>query len=112
MLKIKEIRLRKNISAKEIAENCSISERMLYDYETGKRDIMLSKLQSIAEFLNVSLNELIDISEQNNVVQEPSSTYTLNQRDVLTAKEEVIKSLKRENELLREMLEDRKSKQG
>lgn len=117
-LKIKELRVSKNISQKEIATEIGVSLKSYSDYENQKQDIPLSKLIKIAEFLRCDVKELFFVSnishieKEKNVVQEPTPTYTLNQRDILTAKEEVIKSLKRENELLREMLEERKSKQG
>jgi transcriptional regulator with XRE-family HTH domain len=112
MLRIKELRNKKNITAREIAESCGISERMFYDYETGKRDIMLSKLQSIANYLKIPITELLYVTKEENTVNEPTPVYGIKQHEILDAKDEVIQSLKRENALLREMLDQAKSKHG
>lgn len=59
MLRIKEIRERKNITQDDLSELSGVKKRSLVDYENNKIDIPLSKLQNIAIALNVSVSELI-----------------------------------------------------
>ncbi|PID89709.1 MAG: hypothetical protein CSB01_00695 [Bacteroidia bacterium] len=60
MLKIKEIREAKNLTQDEIVGITGIKKRSYVDYENGKSDIPLSKLQKIAIALNVEIAELIE----------------------------------------------------
>lgn len=66
MLNIKSIREKKNITQDELSALSGIKKRSLVDYENGKADISLSKLQNIATALNVSVSELIGEAYQNN----------------------------------------------
>lgn len=76
MLKIKEIRLQKNLSQDEIVLRTGIAKRSYVDYENGKTDIPLSKLQNIAINLGVSVGELLgEKQEVHTVIKEPSVDY-------------------------------------
>lgn len=55
---IKEVRERKKLTQDELVELSGIKKRTYVDYENGKSDIPLSKLQNIAIALNVDLFEL------------------------------------------------------
>ncbi len=57
---IKEIRERKKLTQDEVVELSGIKKRTYVDYENGKSDIPLSKLQNIAIALKVNLFELFD----------------------------------------------------
>lgn len=70
MLKIKELREKKNITQDDLSELSGVKKRSLVDYENGKSDIPLSKLQNIANALGVSVASLIG-EEINNVIAEP-----------------------------------------
>ncbi len=63
MLKIRELREKKNITQDEISSETSIPKRTYLNYESGKSDIPFSKLQKIATFLNVSISEIIGEEE-------------------------------------------------
>ncbi|MBI9069692.1 MAG: LexA family transcriptional regulator [Salinivirgaceae bacterium] len=63
MLKIKEIRESKGLSQDEIVALSGIKKRSYVDYENGKSDIPLSKLQKIASSLKVSISVLTGDSE-------------------------------------------------
>jgi transcriptional regulator with XRE-family HTH domain len=115
LLKIKELRLKNNLSQIEFAEKVGISVRSLIAYEKNNIDISLSKLKKIADCFDVSVIELLEFADNEikiNTVNEPTPVYGIKQHEILDAKDEVIQSLKRENALLREMLDQAKSKQG
>lgn len=76
MLRIKEIRQEKKITQDAISEAIGISKRSFIDYETEKTDIPLGKLQNIASYLNVSVNDLINVHpEVTGMVNEPVAKY-------------------------------------
>lgn len=58
MLRIKEIRKQKKITAKEIADYVNVAESTMSLYENGKREPDYNTLLKIAEFLNVSIDFL------------------------------------------------------
>ncbi len=60
MLRIKEIRKKKNLTQDQIVERTGIRKRSYVDYENEKADISLSKLQIIAKVLNVTISELLN----------------------------------------------------
>lgn len=57
---IKEVRESKKLTQDEIVELSGIKKRSYVDYENGKSDIPLSKLQNIAIALKVNLFELFE----------------------------------------------------
>ena len=57
---IKEVRESKKLTQDEIVELSGIKKRTYVDYENGKSDIPLSKLQNIANALKVNLFELFE----------------------------------------------------
>lgn len=68
MLKIKEIREEKNITQDEMVAKTGIPKRSYVDYENGKSDIQLSKLQKIATALDVTVGYLIGETKNENSV--------------------------------------------
>ena len=56
MLRIKEIRKQKGITARQIAEHVKVAESTMSLYENGKREPDYSTLLKIADFLNVSVD--------------------------------------------------------
>lgn len=57
---IKEVRESKKLTQDEMVEISGIKKRTYVDYENGKSDIPLSKLQNIANALKVNLFELFE----------------------------------------------------
>ena len=58
MLRIKEIRKAKNVSAKQIAKYANVAESTMSLYENGKREPDYETLIRIADYLSVSLDRL------------------------------------------------------
>ena len=59
MLKIKEIRESLKMTQDQIVSLSGIKKRSYVDYENGKSDIPLSKLQKIAKCFGVSIGDLL-----------------------------------------------------
>lgn len=76
MLKIRELRTQKNVTQDEISEAIGVSKRSYIDYENEKTDIPIKKLQKIATYLNVSINELLG----ENVPEIRSITETITEK--------------------------------
>ena len=74
MLKIKELRIKRNMTQSELSEKSGVSKRMISAYESNENDITLSKLQNIASALNVSPSDLIVSDEK---THEPTAVYSL-----------------------------------
>ena len=62
--KIRLIRESKGLTQEQIAENLNMSINGYGDIERGVSDIKLSKLQKIAELLEIKLSELFELSEK------------------------------------------------
>jgi HTH-type transcriptional regulator, competence development regulator len=61
--RIREWRLRRELSQAEVARHAGITQASLSNYENGKRDLPLSTLVGVASALNVSIGELLDLPE-------------------------------------------------
>ena len=57
--KIREIRLSKGITQKQLSERLNTSQQNLAQYENGKRNPKIATLKKIADALNVELDELM-----------------------------------------------------
>ncbi|PKB18359.1 helix-turn-helix domain-containing protein [Flavobacterium sp. 5] len=108
---IKELRESKNKTQDEIVALSGIKKRTYVDYENGKADIPLSKLQNIATALQVAIFDLIEESNSEYVklISEPKSTYSKNQIDY---REKLIESLESQNlDLKKDKIELQKDKE-
>ncbi len=61
--RIREWRLRRELSQAEVARGAGITQASLSNYENGKRDMPLMTLFGVAASLNVSLGDLLESSE-------------------------------------------------
>lgn len=58
-MNLKRIRHQKGISQTDIAKSLGISRQFISDIENGKNEMSLKRAIEIANFLNVSLDELV-----------------------------------------------------
>lgn len=63
MIRIKQIRNEKNITAKTLATHVGVAESTMSLYENGKREPDYKTLQKIAEYLDVSIDYLLGTSD-------------------------------------------------
>src|SRR5690349_8515656 len=61
--RIREWRLRRELSQAEVAKRSGITQASLSNYENGKRDLPLSTLVGVSAALNVSIGDLLDLPE-------------------------------------------------
>ena len=74
MLRIKEIRKRKKITAKEIADHVNVAESTMSLYENGKREPDYNTLLKIADFLDVSIDALFGNEDPNSTKENPKES--------------------------------------
>lgn len=96
--KIKEIRIKRGLTQKQLAERCSLSEPAIRNYELGNRKPSLEILEIIAAALNVTTFEIV-LPELLFKLEECG--FMLDELDG-----EPIFRLKKNNPLLRELLID------
>ena len=65
-LKIKEVRLRKNLSQENLAEKCNLSSAYISYVEQGKKRLSLKSIISIASSLGVTVDLLLGDEAKNN----------------------------------------------
>lgn len=65
-MRLSEIRKEKNISQLKMALDLNVSQNTISRYETGEREPDLKMLIRIADYLNVSLDYLLERSAKNN----------------------------------------------
>ena len=58
--RIKELRLKQNISQEELAFRCGLSKNYISDVERGTRNVSLKSIEKIANGNAVKLKELFD----------------------------------------------------
>lgn len=58
-MRLAEIRVKRKLSQRALAEKANMSQTYLCNVETGKADPSLSTLKRLAEALNVTVSELV-----------------------------------------------------
>jgi len=106
LLRIKEIRNKKNITQDDLAMKTGLSKRMILDYEKEIKDIPLQKLQLIATALECTLNDLIindtPYKEESKTQFVSESSY---QDQIIAIQKEIIEDLKKDKKLLTSLIE-------
>ena len=75
MNRIKELRVEKHKTQKEIAKFLNITEQALSHYERGLREPKLKTWQALAKYFNVSVPYLQGISEHRKLTDYPSAIF-------------------------------------
>ena len=103
ILKIKELRNKKKLTQDEVSEKSGIKKRTYIDYESGKTDVPLSKLQNIAIALGVTIYDLIN-NENVSTFEEPKETYGKEEKTDFELLLKNNKLLKEQNQLQEEII--------
>lgn len=86
MLRIRELRKAKKMTAKELADYINVAESTMSLYENGKREPDFKTLLAIAEHLEVSVDELFGkASIPLSISEEPLPTQTEQENTLLKA---------------------------
>lgn len=60
MLKLKEMRIKNNLSVDEVAKFLNVSTMAVYNYESGKRGVKLEIIKKLVELYGCSVTDLLD----------------------------------------------------
>ena len=63
-IRIKELRLNKNLTQKEVANYLNITSHQYSLYETGKRPIPIFLLSRLAKFYNTSIDYIVGDTDE------------------------------------------------
>ena len=63
-MRLRELRLERNMSQKRLAMELSMTQNTISRYENGEREPGIKELIRIADYFNVSLDYLLERSEQ------------------------------------------------
>ena len=63
-MRLRELRLERNMSQQRLAMELSMTQNTISRYENGKREPGIKELIRIADYFNVSLDYLLERSEQ------------------------------------------------
>ena len=58
--RVKEIRLKQNISQEELAFRCGLSKNYISDVERGTRNISLKSIEKIADGFAINIKDLLE----------------------------------------------------
>ena len=61
--RLKELRIEKKISRKQLASDLFVSERLISYWENGARECDFEKLILIAKYFNVSVDYILGVSD-------------------------------------------------
>ena len=61
---LKEARIKKGLSQKEVADNIGVAKSTYSLYESGNREPNVQTIKKIADFLGISAYELIGLSDK------------------------------------------------
>ena len=61
---LKEARIKKGLSQKEFADNIGVAKSTYSLYESGNREPNVQTIKKIADFLGISADELLGLSDQ------------------------------------------------
>ena len=78
MLRIKEIRKSKKITAKALADQVNVAESTMSLYENGKREPDFETLSKIANYLEVSIDYLLGNSD----ISTPNANSETSQKEI------------------------------
>lgn len=102
MNRIKEIRERKGIGQKELAEKINTSQQAISLYETGKREPRLEAWQKLADFFGVSVPYLQGYAE----INIPNDLKFDSKQDAINCIEKIMKALDISKEDLEKNIDD------
>lgn len=74
---LKAVRERKSITQKEVCEAIGVAKSTYSQYESGAREPNVLTIKKIADFLNISADDLLGISEPDiQIIQFDSEEFT------------------------------------
>ena len=77
MLRLQELRKQMGLTQKELAQKLNMSAGNLCDWEKGRTEPDIKKLIELADFFDVSLDELLDRHHEETISQQDEQKYRL-----------------------------------
>lgn len=71
--KIKELRLNNGISQKKLADSIGVAQSSINYWEKGQRTPSVSAAQKLADYFNITLDELYDIDNIEDIPKRPDT---------------------------------------
>lgn len=102
MLRIKELRKNRGLTAKQFAEEIKVAESTVSLYENGKREPDYETLKRIADFFNVSVDYILGRTDESEQTKKPAIGELL---ELSKNKQEIISLLDQVSEDNREMVD-------
>lgn len=62
MNRLKELRQNKGLSQFDLGKSIDVYPQKISDFECGRRDLRLNEAKRVADFLNISVDELVEKS--------------------------------------------------
>lgn len=62
--RLKELRIKNNLTQKDISEKLEISDLLYSDYENGKKRIPIDILSKLAKFYNTSIDFIVGDTDE------------------------------------------------
>lgn len=62
MNRLKELRQNKGLSQFDLGKSIDVYPQKISDFECGRRDLRLNEAKRVADFLNISIDELVEKS--------------------------------------------------
>ncbi|MFX3673477.1 MAG: helix-turn-helix domain-containing protein [Paenisporosarcina sp.] len=96
--KLKELRLLKNISSENLAEDLNISKTMVWSFEMNKKEPSNAHLLIMADYFNITVDHLLQREEKciidfTHSIDEVMDKYILSVDNVRISKVEVLDSI-------------------
>lgn len=76
-MRLKELREKKGISQKELANHLNITQVQISKYELGKNEPDICTIKKIAKYFNVTIDYLLESDENNNILISEKDYKTL-----------------------------------
>lgn len=77
MLRLQELRKQMGLTQKELAQKLNMSAGNLCDWEKGRTEPDIKKLIELADFFDVSLDELLGRNQKETIFQQDEQKYRL-----------------------------------
>ena len=87
--KIKELRKRRNMSQEKLGHELGVSQAMIAQYETGKRNPKIKTIMKIASILEVGPFELMSVDEYETLTSKYSVTKLISSKTSIGIKLEM-----------------------
>jgi len=110
-VKIKALQNKEKLTTKEFSKQIGVSPQAIYDYYSGKTQISVKILKTIADFFNVPISYFFEERENQEISKKIIQNGHVNnvggQNNNYNANDAKLQACERENELLKQQIVDK-----